>query len=52
MMETIFTVVAIGLSFIFVFVLIIVCYVWYLFVYQMKAISKKRYLESQHGEGN
>ena len=52
MMESILTIVAIGFSFIFVFVFIIVCYVWYLFKYQMKAISKERYLKSQHGEGN
>ncbi len=52
MIETIVTVLAIGLSAICLFITIAVGYIWFLFVYQMKEIRKARELKSQHGEGN
>ncbi len=52
MIETILTVLAIGISSICILATIAIGYVWFLFHYQVKAIRKERELESQHGEGN
>jgi protein-S-isoprenylcysteine O-methyltransferase Ste14 len=50
--ETILTVLAVGMTAICLFGTIVVCYVWFLFHYQVKAIRKERELKSHHGEGN
>ena len=52
MIETILTVLAVGISVICFVSTIAVCYVWYMFHHQVKAIRKERELKSQHGEGN
>jgi hypothetical protein len=52
MIETILTVLAAGISILALCSTIAVIYVWFLFHWQLKAISKQRELESHHGEGN
>ena len=52
MIETIVTVLAIGVSIVCFLSTVAIAYVWYTFHHQMKAIRKERELKSQHGEGN
>lgn len=52
MIETILTVLAVGVSIICIASTALVVYVWFLFHRQVKAIRKERELKSQHGEGN
>jgi len=49
---TVLTVLAVGILVICLFGTIVVCYVWFLFHWQVKEIRKQRELESHHGEGN
>ena len=52
MIETILTVLVVGISVVCFVSTIAVGYVWFLFNYQVQAARKERELKSQHGEGN
>lgn len=52
MIETVLTVLAIGFISICLFGSMVICYVWFLFYWQVKAIRKERELKSHHGEGH
>ncbi len=52
MIETVLTVLAVGVSAICLFVVLSIGYVWILFREQMKEIRKEIELKSHHGEGN